>query len=115
MRWERRGAASASSACSRAWSARSNASSSARQCCGTGRCRRFAVAIRDLKKVQYTKTPLRTDLGWHVVQLTDTREAVPPPFENEQVQEQLVQAIHQKQFDAWVDGLVAKSKIMKTP
>lgn len=75
----------------------------------------FAVAIRDLKKGQYTKTPLRTDLGWHVVQLTDTREAAPPPFESEQVQEQLVQALQQKQFDAWVDGLVAKSKITKTP
>jgi len=31
------------------------------------------------------------------------------------VREQLVQAVQQKQFEAWVDGLVTKAKITKTP
>ena len=73
----------------------------------------FVVAVREMKKGQVYKTPLKTDLGWHVVQLVDTREAVAPPFEN--VQDALVQAVHEKQFDAWIDGLIAKSKITKTP
>lgn len=73
----------------------------------------FAVAVRELKKGEYSKSPLRTDLGWHVIRVTDSREATAPPFE--EVREQLVQAVQQKQFEAWVDGLVAKAKITKTP
>jgi len=73
----------------------------------------FAVAIRDLKKGEYSKTPLRTDVAWHVVRLTDSRDATAPPFAN--VRDQLVQAVQQKQFEAWVDGLMTKAKVTKTP
>lgn len=73
----------------------------------------FAVAVQELKKGEYSKTPLRTDVGWHVVRVTDSREATAPPFDS--VREQLVQSVQQKQFDAWVDGLLAKSTVTKTP
>lgn len=73
----------------------------------------FAVALREMKKGQHSKTPLKTDFGWHVLLLQDTREATPPPFES--AREQLVQAVQQKQFEAWVDGLMQKAEVTKTP
>lgn len=73
----------------------------------------FAAAVREMKKGENFKTPVRTDAGWHVLRLVDTRDAVPPPFEN--VQDQLVQAVRDKQFKAFTDGLVEKAKITKTP
>jgi peptidyl-prolyl cis-trans isomerase C len=73
----------------------------------------FATAINELKKGETGKTPLRSDVGWHVVKLVDAREAQAPPFES--VREQLVQAVREKQFTAFTDGLVEKAKITKTP
>ncbi len=73
----------------------------------------FVVALRELKKGEHSKTPLRSDLGWHVIRLVDEREATAPPYDT--VRDQLVQAVQQKQFEAWVDGLVAKAKVTKTP
>jgi peptidyl-prolyl cis-trans isomerase C len=73
----------------------------------------FAVAVGELKKGDIAKTPLKTELGWHVIQVMDTRESSAPPFEN--VQDALVQGVQEKQFNAWIDGLAAKAKITKTP
>jgi peptidyl-prolyl cis-trans isomerase C len=73
----------------------------------------FAVAVREMKKGEHSKTPLRTDVAWHVIRLTETRDATPPPFDS--VREQLVQAVQQKQFEAWVDGLMTRAKVTKTP
>ena len=41
----------------------------------------FSVAMVNLKKGQYTKTPVRTQYGWHVIQLEDVRDMNIPPFE----------------------------------
>lgn len=73
----------------------------------------FVVALREMKKGEYAKSPLRTDFGWHVLKLNDTRENTPPPFES--AREQLVESVQQKQFEAYVDSLVAKAKVTKTP
>ena len=73
----------------------------------------FAVAVGELEKGAHSKSPLRTDVGWHVIRVTDSREAIAPPFDS--VREQLVQAVQQKQFEAWVDGLVARTTVTKTP
>lgn len=73
----------------------------------------FAVALRELNKGDYSRTPLRSDVAWHVIRVTDTREAAPPPFDS--VRPQLLQAVQQKQFAAWVDGLMARAQVTKTP
>jgi peptidyl-prolyl cis-trans isomerase C len=73
----------------------------------------FATAVTELKKGEVGKTPLRTDVGWHVVKLVDSRDAQAPPFES--VREQVVQAVREKQFTAFTDSLVEKAKITKTP
>lgn len=73
----------------------------------------FAAAVRELKKGDTMRTPVRTDVGWHVVRMIDMRDSVAPPLES--VREQLVQALQEKKFTAWTDALVAKAKITKTP
>ena len=42
----------------------------------------FAEATAKLEKGQYTKTPVQTQFGWHVIILDDSRESTPPPFDD---------------------------------
>jgi len=41
----------------------------------------FADALQELKKGEVTKEPVKTEFGYHVIQLEDTRPLSPPPFE----------------------------------
>lgn len=41
----------------------------------------FLDAAYKLKKGEYTKTPVKTQFGWHVIQVTDRRTAPAPKFE----------------------------------
>lgn len=73
----------------------------------------FAQAVIGLKKGETTTEPVKSDFGWHVIWLMDTREATAPPFDA--VRDRLVQIVERKKFDAYTDGLVEKAKITKTP
>ncbi len=72
----------------------------------------YAEAVKTLKKGETTPAPVKTQFGYHVIRLTDTRETTPPPFET--VKDRLVQIVEQKKFKAYVDGLVAKAKVTKS-
>jgi peptidyl-prolyl cis-trans isomerase C len=54
----------------------------------------FSEAVAKLEKGSYTKEPVKTQFGWHVILLDDVRDSTPPAFE--QVKPQL-QAFLQKQ------------------
>jgi peptidyl-prolyl cis-trans isomerase C len=41
----------------------------------------FADAAFKLGKGEYTKTPVHTQFGWHVIKVDDRRTAAPPSFE----------------------------------
>lgn len=41
----------------------------------------FSDAVEGLKKGAYTKAPVKTKFGWHVILLDDTRTAKPPTFD----------------------------------
>lgn len=41
----------------------------------------FAAALQELAPGRYTKQPVRTQFGWHVILLEETRKAQPPTFE----------------------------------
>jgi peptidyl-prolyl cis-trans isomerase C len=72
----------------------------------------LAAAVQGLRKGEYTKTPVQTQFGWHVLRLDDTREATPPPLES--VKDRLVQIVEAKKFKAYTDNLVSQAKIVKT-
>lgn len=69
----------------------------------------FGEALTKLKKGEFTKTPIKTDFGYHVIQLDDSRPMTPPPFD--QVKAQLQQRANQQQVENLVRDLRAKAKI----
>ncbi|HVN44116.1 MAG TPA: peptidylprolyl isomerase [Steroidobacteraceae bacterium] len=71
----------------------------------------FAAAVMALKPGEYTHKPVQTQYGWHVIQLLDTREVTPPPFE--QVRQRLVQVVQAKKFRVYQDELLRNAKIEK--
>lgn len=71
----------------------------------------FADAVKALKKGEITPEPVQTQYGWHVIQLEDTREAAPPPFD--QVKPQLANSLVRKKLQAYVEDLKKNAKIEK--
>ncbi len=69
----------------------------------------FGEALGKLKKGEYTKTPVHSDFGYHVIMLEDSRPATPPPFE--QVKPQLQQRASQQQVENLVKQLREKAKV----
>ena len=69
----------------------------------------FADALGKLKKGEYTKAPVKSDFGYHVIQLEDSRTLTPPPYE--QVKPQLQQRASQQQVETLVKELRAKAKV----
>lgn len=51
----------------------------------------FSQATMKLSSGQYSKNPVKTQFGWHIILLNDTRVPAPPPFES--VRKQLSTAI----------------------
>src|ERR1700722_15863389 len=72
----------------------------------------FADAVKNMKKGEIS-APVQTQYGWHVIQLEDTRDASPPPFD--QVKQQLTDAILRKKLQAYVEDLKKQAKIEKKP
>lgn len=74
----------------------------------------FADAVATLKPGEYTKTPVQTRYGWHVIELVEVRPLQPPAFD--QVKQRLTQILEAKKFKAFTDDLLAKAKVdRKTP
>jgi peptidyl-prolyl cis-trans isomerase C len=73
----------------------------------------FAGAVMALKPGEYTHKPVQTQYGWHVIQLLETREVTPPPFD--QVRQRLVQVVQAKKFRLYQDELLRNAKVEKFP
>jgi peptidyl-prolyl cis-trans isomerase C len=71
----------------------------------------FADAVKGLKKGETTPEPVQTQFGWHIIQLEDTREVTPPPFD--QVKPQLTNAVIRKKLQAYVTDLKKTATIDK--
>ncbi|WLI91283.1 peptidyl-prolyl cis-trans isomerase [Massilia sp. R2A-15] len=69
----------------------------------------FSQAMVKLNKGQYTETPVKTQFGYHVIKLEDTRAAKIPPFE--EVKTQVSESIQQRKLAAFRDELAKKAKI----
>jgi len=72
----------------------------------------FAGAVMALKPGEYTHKPVQTQYGWHVIQLLETREVTPPPFD--QVRQRLVQVVQAKKFRLYQDELLRNAKVEKS-
>ena len=71
----------------------------------------FSGAVVALKPGEYTHKPVQTQFGWHVIQLLETRELTPPPYD--QVRQRLEQMVQAKKFRLYTDELMHSAKIEK--
>lgn len=69
----------------------------------------FSEAAAKLQKGSYTKAPVKTQFGWHVILLEDTRPITPPPLDD--VRPQLKQQLEQIKLQAYVEELREKATI----
>lgn len=69
----------------------------------------FSDAMIALKKGEYTKTPVQSQFGWHVIKLEDVRALKAPSFD--EVKDNLRQSHLQQEFGSVVHELRAKAKI----
>lgn len=69
----------------------------------------FADAVAAMKKGSYSKAPVQTRFGWHVIMLEDTRSAEPPALTD--VRPQLEQAIMQQRVRGYLEELRNKAKV----
>ncbi len=72
----------------------------------------YAAAVIALKPGEYTHKAVQTQFGWHVIQLVETRDLAPPPFD--QVKNRLEQMVQAKKARAYMDDLVKQAKVEKT-
>lgn len=69
----------------------------------------FANAILNLKKGEYTKQPVKSQFGWHVIRLEDIRDMKAPPFDN--IKPQMLQRLQQQSIQKAISDLRAKAKV----
>ena len=69
----------------------------------------FTAAMSKLDKGQYTKEPVKTRFGYHIILLEDTRPVEFPPFD--QVKDRVAQEMLKQVRDKKIDELKAAAKI----
>ncbi len=69
----------------------------------------FASALLNLKKGEYTREPVQSQFGWHVIKLDDIRDLKVPSFD--ELKPQLQQRLQQQAIKKAIDDLRAKAKI----
>jgi peptidyl-prolyl cis-trans isomerase C len=68
----------------------------------------FSQALTKLKKGEMTETPVKTQFGYHIIKLEDTRQAQFPPLAD--VKPQIQQRISQERVTKLRDDIRAKAK-----
>lgn len=69
----------------------------------------FSDAMLKLEKGKFTEAPVKSNFGWHVIQLDDTRDLKAPGLD--EVKPQLVQRLQQQMVEKHVMDLRNKAKV----
>ncbi len=69
----------------------------------------FGAAVSKLEKGKFTETPVKTQFGYHVILLEDSKPIEAPPLE--EVKPQLSQQLQQQNMKKQLDALKAAAKI----
>jgi peptidyl-prolyl cis-trans isomerase C len=62
-------------------------------------------AVIELKKGSYTKKPVKTDFGWHIVRVDDMRIIPAPSFDDAKVKEELRRQLHNESVNNYIAQL----------
>ncbi|MBS3963092.1 MAG: peptidylprolyl isomerase, partial [Methylomonas sp.] len=63
----------------------------------------FSEAVAALENSKFSKTPVQTQFGWHVILREDSRPLTPPPFDA--VKEQIRPMLQRQKAQAMIEGL----------
>lgn len=63
----------------------------------------FSQAVQELDDGAYTKAPVQTQFGWHVILREESRESAPPPFES--VRDAIKQNIEGQKLQSYLESL----------
>lgn len=69
----------------------------------------FSDALSALSKGKYTETPVKSDFGYHVIMLEDSRPLTAPAFD--EIKPRLLQQAQSQQITKMVEALRAKAKV----
>lgn len=69
----------------------------------------FADAMIGLKKGDYTREPVKSEFGWHVIRLDDVRAVTFPPLDD--VKDNIRQQLQQAEIAKLISDLRAKAKV----
>jgi peptidyl-prolyl cis-trans isomerase C len=72
----------------------------------------FSAAVAKLKDNEYTKKPIKSDFGWHVILRVKSREVAAPSFD--QMKGQLKIRVQNLQVEQYIGSLRQKAKIKRT-
>jgi peptidyl-prolyl cis-trans isomerase C len=68
----------------------------------------FSDSVAGLEDGKYTKEPVQTEFGWHVILREESRQSEPPPLDS--VRDALTQNVQQRKFQAHLDDLRANAE-----
>jgi peptidyl-prolyl cis-trans isomerase C len=69
----------------------------------------FSEAMMSLKAGDVTPAPVKTQFGFHVIKLEETRDSQLPPFD--QVKAQIAESLQQRKLQTFQQDLKKKAKI----
>lgn len=69
----------------------------------------FARAVAEMKKGTHTNTPVKTQFGWHVIKLEDSRKLDPPKYDD--VKKRIAGSLNKQRLQKYVEKLRNKAKI----
>jgi peptidyl-prolyl cis-trans isomerase C len=67
----------------------------------------FATALTTLQKGQFTETPVKTEAGFHIIKLEESRALKFPPFD--EVKQQVAEGLIQEKVQAYQSSLIKKA------
>ncbi|MGI9464485.1 MAG: peptidylprolyl isomerase, partial [Aestuariivirgaceae bacterium] len=72
----------------------------------------FEKAAFELKAGEYSKTPVKTRFGWHIIKVEEAREKAKPAFDT--VKDQIRESIAGERLQKMLVDMRANAKIEKT-
>lgn len=69
----------------------------------------FSEAVQTLEPGTYTKEPVQTQFGWHVIKLEESRPVTPPSID--EVRQQLIALLTQERIEAHLEDLRKQAQI----
>jgi peptidyl-prolyl cis-trans isomerase C len=69
----------------------------------------FAAALAGMERGSYSREPVKTEFGWHVILLEDTRETNPPAFDG--VKDKLLAKLREKAISEYAAELRSKADL----